>query len=135
MSSIQEGLVAYLEAQVPSAGKGYPLEVPQDASYPAWSYQVIDDEQVISHGGRIKYFKARIQIDILVQGSASIGAYAKAAGLAASMRAVLDGYKGNMGTVPVKYCKTMLSDDWAELHNLPAERLDVMVHYKEVEGD
>lgn len=132
MATIQEGLVAYLEAQVPSAGKGYPLEVPQDASYPAWSYQVIDDEQVISHGGAIRYHKARIQIDIIVQGSASVGAYAKASELAGLMRTALDGYKGNMGAVPVRYCKTMQSDDWAELHNLPAERLDVIVHYTEV---
>lgn len=131
MSTIQEGLVTYLEAQVPTAGKAYPLEVPQDASYPAWSYQVIDDEQVLSHGGAIAYHKARIQIDIIVQGTASVGAYAKASGLAGLMRTALDGYKGNMGTVPVKFCKTMQSDDWAELHNLPAEKIDVLIHYKE----
>ena len=130
MTTIKESLVAYLAAQVPSAGKGYPMEIPQDASYPAWTYQVIDDEQVIGHGGGTGFVKCRIQIDVVVEGSSSVGPYAEAAGIAQTMRTKLDGYKGTMGSVQVTFCKTTQSDDWADLHNLPTASFDVMINYK-----
>ena len=130
MTAIQQGLVAYLEAQVTDAGKAYPLEVPQDASYPAWTYQVIDDDQLLAHSGGTGFCKARIQIDLMAQETASLSAYANVAGIAAQMRTKLDGFKGAMGGVTVEYCKTTQSDDWAELHNLPSVRFDVMINYK-----
>lgn len=130
MTTIQEGLVAYLEAQVPTAGKGYPQEIPQDAGYPAWAYELIDDEQIIGHGGGTGLHKARIQIDLVVQATESSGAYANAAGLAQLIRGELDGFKGSMGGVQVEYCKTTQSDDWAELHDLPTASFDVMINYK-----
>lgn len=131
MTTIQEGLVSYIEAQVPTAGKAYPQEIPQDADYPAWAYEVIDSEQVLGHGGGTGFYKARIQIDLVVEASELVGAYAAAAGLAALLRAALDGYKGSMGGVQVEYCKTTQSDDWAELHNLPTASFDVMINYKQ----
>ena len=130
MTTIQEGLRTYLEAQVPSAGKGYPMNVPQDAAYPAWSYQVIDDDQLLSHSGGTGFFKARIQIDVMAQETASLSAYGNAAGIASLMRTALDGFKGTMSGVQVEFCKIMLSDGWAELHNLPTRNFDVMINYK-----
>ncbi len=130
MTTLVEGLKSYLETQVTDIGKGYPIEVPQDAAYPAWSYQVIDDEQMLSHGGGTKYAKARVQIDIMAKETASLSGYGAAKGLAEQVRAALDGFKGNMGGVAVKYCKTTISDDWAENHNLPVASVDVIIHYK-----
>jgi hypothetical protein len=128
---IQQGLVAYLEAQVSAAGKGYPVEVPQNADYPAWTYQVIDDEQLIAHGGGTGFYRARVQIDVMAEETASLSAYGNAAGIAQAMRAKLDGYRGLMGTVAVKFCKTVVSDDFAELHQLPSVRFDVLVNYRQ----
>lgn len=130
MTTIQEGLVAYIEAQVPSAGKAFPQEIPQDEDYPAWAYELIDSEQLIGHSGGTGFYKARIQIDVVVEASESAGPYATAQGLAQSIRAKLDGYKGSMGGVQVEFCKTTQSDDWAELHNLPTASFDVMINYK-----
>lgn len=130
MSSVQEALVAYLEAQVSDAGKGYPLLIPQDADYPAWTYQVIDDDQVLAHGGGTGLYFARVQIDMMADKTATEGAYELSAGLAAQMRAVLDGFRGTMGSIPVHYCKTTLSDDYGELHELPSVRFDVMINYR-----
>lgn len=128
---IQECLVAYLAAQVPSAGKGYPVEVPQDAAYPSWTYQVIDDEELIAHDGATGFFKARIQIDVMAEETASLDAYGNSATIAAAMRAKLNGFKGLMGTVAVKFCKTVISDDFADLHQLPSVRFDVLINYRQ----
>lgn len=130
MTTIVEGLRTYLEAQVTAIGKGYPVEVPQDASYPSWSYQVIDDDQMLSHSGGTGYSKCRIQIDIMAKETALLSGYGVAQGLAAAVRAKLDGYKGLMGSVQVEYCKSTLSDDWADIHNLPVASIDVIIHYR-----
>jgi hypothetical protein len=130
MTTLVEGLKAYLEAQVPAIGAAYPVVVPQDAAYPAWSYQVIDDGQMLSHSGGTKYAKARVQIDIMAKETASLSGYGAAQGLASQVRAALDGFKGSMSGVAVKYCKTTLSDDWADIHDLPVASVDVIVHYK-----
>ena len=78
MTTLVEGLKAYLEAQVTSIGNGYPVEVPQDASYPAWSYQVIDDDQSLTHSGATGFSQARVQIDIMAQETASLSGYGAA---------------------------------------------------------
>jgi hypothetical protein len=129
MTTIVEGLKAYLEAQVTAIGKGYPVEVPQDAAYPAWSFQVVDDDQVLSHSGGPGYSQARVQVDIMAKETSELSGYGVAQGLARSVRSALDGFKGAMGGVQVEYCKTTLSDDWADIHNLPVASVDVMVHY------
>lgn len=130
MTTVQEGIVGYIEVQVPEAGKGYPIQVPQDAAYPAWSYQLIDDDQLLSHGGGTGFNKARIQIDLLAKEANGLSAYGSAFAIARLIRAKLDGFKGMMNGVQVEYCKTMLSDGWAELHNLPTVSFDVMINYK-----
>ena len=130
MTTIAEGLKAYFEAQVTAIGKGYPVEVPQDAGYPSWSYQIIDDDQMLSHSGGTGYSKCRIQIDIMAKETALLSGYGVAQGLARSVRIALDGFKGTMGGVQVEYCKTTLSDDWADIHNLPVASVDVIIHYR-----
>lgn len=130
MTILEEGLKAYIEAQVTAAGKGYPIEVPQDADFPAWSYQVIDDDQLLSHGGGTGFYTARVQLDFMAEETASQSDYAIIKGIASSVRAVLDGFKGNWSGVAVKYCKTRLSDDWADIHKLPVQRFDVDINYK-----
>ena len=121
--SIEASLLAKIEADVPAAGKGYPLDVPQDAA-PAWAYQTIDDEGLLAHNGPLNFYKARVQITLIAVD------YATAKSLSAAVRVALDGFKGNMHGTQVEYCKTTISDDWADLHKLPVARLDVMINYK-----
>ena len=121
--SIEASLLAKIQADVPAAGKGYPLDVPQDAGT-AWAYQTIDDEAVLAHGGPINFRKARVQITLMAVD------YATAKTLGAAVRTALDGFKGTMYGTQVEYCKTTISDDWADLHKLPVARLDVMINYK-----
>ncbi len=130
MSVLEEGLMAYLEAQVPAAGKGYPIEVPQDAEKPAWSYQVIDEDQLLSHQGATGFFRTRIQMDVVVPETNLNSDYDNAKAIAADLRTALDGFKGDWSGVKIKYCKTTLSDDWAEIHKLPVQRFDVQINYR-----
>lgn len=128
MSSISEGIKAYLEAEVPTAGQGYPMEVPQDVT--GWSYIVVSDEQLLAHSGATNFYKARVQIDLVAAATPTQSAYLVALGLRKLMRDKLDGYKGAMGTVSVRYCKTEISDEWAETRQGPATRFDILVNYK-----
>lgn len=130
MSVLEEGLVAYVEAQVAAAGKGYPIEVPQDATFPAWAYTLIDDDQLLHHQGGTGFYSARIQIDLMAQETGGDSDYAILKGLASDMRTALDGFKGSWSGVQIKYCKTTLSDDWADIHRLPVQRFDVRINYK-----
>lgn len=123
-----EGLVVFLEGQLPSAGKGYPGEVPQDAV--GWAYSVITDVQDIAHDGPQNFYKARIQIDLLYNATEEKSAYLVTREIAASMRGLLDGYKGDMGDVHVQFCRTELADDWADLQETPSTRFDVVLTYK-----
>lgn len=126
--SLSEGLKAYLETQVPAAGQGFPMEVPQDAT--GWSYFVVSDEQVLAHNGPTNFYKARVQIDLIAAATATKSAYLVALELRKLMRDKLDGYKGAMGSVAVKYCKTEISDEWAESRQGPATRFDILINYK-----
>lgn len=129
MTTLVEGLKAYIEAQVTTAGKGFPIEVPQDETYPAWSYQVIDDDQLLAHSGGTGYSKARVQIDLMAPEAGGISAYLNAKGIARTMRTKLDGFKGDMNGVQVEFCKTTQSDDYADIHRLPVASFDVIIHY------
>lgn len=130
MTVLKEGLVTYVEAQVPAAGKGYPYEVPQDANFPAWSYKVIDDDQLLHHQGGTGFYRARVQLDFIAHETADKSDYQVVNEIAASVRAVLDGFKGDWSGVKVKYCKTTVNDDWADIHKLPVQRFDVLINYK-----
>lgn len=129
MTTLEEGLKAYIEAQVTAAGKGYPLEVPQDADFPAWAFQTVDDEQVVGHGGGTGFVRARMQLDFMAEETADESDYDIIKQIASAARAALDGYRGNMNGVQVKFCRTTLSDDWADIHKLPVQRFDVLINY------
>lgn len=128
MSSISEAIKIYLETQVPTAGESYPLEVPQDAT--GWSYFVVTDEQVLAHDRPTNFYKARVQIDLIAAPTMAQSAYFVALGLRKQMRDKLDGYKGAMGTVQVEYCKTEISDEWADVRESPSTRFDILINYK-----
>jgi hypothetical protein len=130
MTVLEEGLKTYVEAQVTAAGKGYPIEIPEDAAFPAWSYQTIEDDQLLHHQGGTGFYRARIQLDFMAKETVSQSDYAVIKGIAASVRAALDGFKGSWSGVQIKYCKTTLSDDWADIHKLPVQRFDVTINYK-----
>lgn len=130
MASIEEGLKAYLEVQVTAAGKGFPIEVPQDEALPAWAYQTVDDIGDLAHNGRTGFVRARIQIEVTAQETATQSAYGAAKGIAEEMRQALDGFKGDMNGVQVDFCHTTLSDDWADLRKLPQQKFDVIIHYQ-----
>lgn len=123
MATIEEGLIAYVEANVASAGKGYPMQVPQDAAYPAWSYQVTGDEQSLALDGPMAWYEARFSLSFL-----SV-TYANSKAAANALRAALDGYRGAMGGKTVQFCKALVSDDWADLHDMPVARLEVTINY------
>lgn len=129
MPTIEAGLKSYIETTVTAAGKGYPYEVPLDAAYPAWAYQTISDNEVLSHGGRTGFAKARIQLDFIARETASKTDYAIIKEIADAARNALDGFKGSLGGVTVDYCKVEINDDWAEVHKLPVQRFDVIVNY------
>lgn len=129
MPTIEEGLLSYIETAVTAAGKGYPIEVPSDAAFPAWAYQTISDNEMLSHAGRSGFATARIQLDFMAKETASKSDYAIIKEIAVSARNALDGFKGSLGGVTVDYCKVELTDDWADVHKLPVQRFDVILNY------
>jgi hypothetical protein len=129
MSSVEEGLMTYLTTLVPTAGKGYPLQIPQDVST-GWAYTVVSDNQMIGHGGGLNFYKARIQLDLKAVSTETASAYKVALGLRQLLRAALDGYKGAMGGVDVQFCKTEISDEWADAQESPYTRFDILINYK-----
>ena len=129
MPTIEAGLKSHIETTVTAAGKGYPYEVPLDAVYPAWAYQTISDNEVLSHGGRTGFAKARIQLDFIARETSLKTDYAIIKEIADAVRNALDGFKGSLGGVTVDYCKVELNDDWADVHRLPVQRFDVLVNY------
>lgn len=127
-ATLLSGLVTYIAANVASAGNGYPNEVPQGVS--GWSYFVVDDIQELGHGGALNFYKARLQVDLQYEGTSSKSAALVTHEVADAMRAALDGYKGAMGSANVKFCKTEITDDWADTAESPSIRFDIIIHYK-----
>lgn len=125
--AIVVGLTAFIASNVPSAGNGYPNEVPQGQT--GWSYFVVDDIQEIGHGGKLNFYKARIQVDLQYDATASKSAYKVTHEIADALRGALNGYKGSMGSANVKFCKTEITDDWADALEAPSIRFDILVNY------
>jgi hypothetical protein len=124
MATIEEGIVAFVEASVASAGKGYPVQVPQKASYPAWAYEVTGDVESLTHSGRTGWHEARVSLLFLA------ASYSTVKGIANALRAAFDGYVGAMGTKTVQYCHVVnVADTWADMHDMPAARLDLVINY------
>lgn len=122
-TTIETALASFVESV--SGLKLYPILVPQNATLPAISYQVIRDDQVLYHGSQSNFYKAQIQLSVVCAN------YEQAVNLRNVLRNALDGYTGNMaGIKQVFRCSTSMSDDWAELHELPAARLDVSISYR-----
>lgn len=128
MADIEAGLVTYIEAQVPTAGKGYPLVVPQDLT--GWAYQMLPAKgEDLAHDGPTGFFRGRFQITLEGSGETP---YADAKAKAKAIRQALHGYKGLMGSVPVEFCyANAIEDDRAEALKLPVQRLDVKINYRE----
>lgn len=122
------GLVTYIAANVASAGNAYPQEVPQGVA--GWSYSVVSDIQELSHAGAMNFYKARIQVDLQYEATVSKSAAMVTHEVADAMRVALDGYKGAMGSASVKYCRTEITDDFAEASESPSIRFDIVIHYK-----
>jgi hypothetical protein len=128
---IQPALVTFVETNIPTAGKGYPVLVPQNAALPAWAYQRIPTSaELLAHGGPTGLVTDRLQIT--VQGDTEGNEpYSKAVTQAEAIRAMLDGYKGLMGDVEVHYCHvTSIQDDWAAARELPVARIDITIQYR-----
>ncbi len=126
---IETDLLSFIQANVTAAGNGYPIEVPQDAALPSWAYQLIDDQQILAHNGGTDFHEANIQITMIAPETSVLSAYLNAKNIAQSMRNALDGYKGAWSSTRVDYCKTIQSDEWADLHKLPAIKFDITIHY------
>jgi hypothetical protein len=125
MATVEAGLKAFIEASAASvSGPGYPMQVPQKVGYPAWAYEVINDLATIAHSGRVVLRKATIQITLVCK------TYADVSQARTTLQGLLDGYKGDLGGVAAQFCKTTVSDNWADIHQLPVARLDVTIVYK-----
>jgi hypothetical protein len=103
----------------------YPVLVPQNAPLPAIAYQVVSDQQTIYHTGKSDFYKIRFQLSV-------VGAsYKDAVSLRDFLRNELDGFTGIMaGIKQVFRSSTSISDDWADLHELPIARLEVSINYR-----
>ena len=122
------GLVSWMSSNVASAGKAYPMEVPQGVS--GWSYYVVSNVPTIGHSGAQNFYTARIQVDLQYAENGSNSAYKATKTIADAMRAALDGYKGAMGSAQVEFCKTETTDDWAPTAESPTVRFDIVLNYK-----
>lgn len=122
------GLVAFVAINVAGAGNGYHQEVPQGVT--GWAYSVISDKQDLGHGGALNFYKARIQVDLQYEATASKSASMVTHEIADAMRAVLDGYKGAMGSATVRFCQTEITDDWSQASESPSVRFDIVINYK-----
>lgn len=118
------GLRNFIEQGTPEAGKGYPLEVPQDAAMPAFAYQVLNDDATIAHSGRTVMSKATVLVTIVAS------SYQAAKSVQLALKGRLDGFKGSLGGVEAFFCKTAINDDWADIHQLPVIKFDVTIVYK-----
>jgi len=128
---IQEALLAFIEKNVPSAGIGYPVLIPVDKPLPAWAYQVLDDEEILSHKGKTGFVKAYLQITVNAAVEVGKSQYQSAMTIANAIRTALDGYQGLMGTVPVYYCHVKpISDEWAAQREIPVARLRIRINYR-----
>lgn len=129
MASIQEAVVAYIEANLPAVGKGYPNLVPADA-VPAWSYRVVDDDEQLSHSGGTGLNFARLMIEPFPAKSLTTGAYNQANANAKAIKGLLHGFRGDLNGVTIHFCRVSQSDDYGELRELPAVRLEVFLTYR-----
>jgi hypothetical protein len=132
MTLIQAALVTFVETNLPSAGKGFPVLVPQDEPLPAWAYQRIPiSGELLSHGGPTGLVTDRIQITVQAAETTGKSAYQNVVTTADLIRAAIDGYQGLMGDVPVDYCHVRsIQDDWAAQRELPVARLDITIQYR-----
>ena len=122
-ATIEEGLVSYIEANVASVGKGYPLNVPQDAAYPSWAYEVSSDEPELTMEGPTGWHQARMTLMFLAP------TYAGGKAAANAVVAALNGYKGAMGGKTVQYCHATASDAWSDMHIMPVAKIDITIDY------
>jgi hypothetical protein len=124
MATFEEGLKVFVETNVPSAGSGHPNQVPQDAAYPCWAYEVTSDIESLTHSGRTGWHSARVTLTFLA------ASYSAVKSISNALRGALDGYVGAMGTKSVQYCHVEQAVDlYADLHDLPAARLELVFNY------
>lgn len=129
---IEEGLVTFIGTNAPSAGKGYPLTVPQGLA--GWAYQRLPNRgETLAHGGKTGFVRSRFQITVIGSGDTP---YADAKEKAVAIHDAIHGYKGLMGTVQVEYCRVQsIDDEWADAQELPVQRLDIQLNYLVQRGD
>lgn len=127
---IEEGLVTWLKAQspVPALGRIYPEGArPKQDPVPALTYLNVSDVPAWSLSGAAGLSRARIQLNCWG------GSYDETKALARTLRLLLDGYKGLMGTVSVTSVTRLsmqgpLWDDQAKEYKII---MDFLIGYKE----
>ena len=116
---IETGLKSFLtSAATSAAGRIYPLVLPQAPVLPAMTYQRVSGNRVKSLSGPSGLAHPRFQIDCW-------GAtYNEAKTLAQEVRRVIDGYRGQMGSIRVGGA-IVLSD--RDIHEPEAEDYRVTI--------
>jgi len=83
----------------------YPGKLPQRPELPAIRYFRVSGGRPVSHSGGSGLDGARVQFDCLA------GTYQAAKALGSALRAVLQGYKGTVGSVVIQACFFMDDSD------------------------
>lgn len=113
---IEVDLRTHFLAQAPIAAivgtRMYPLQLPQGATLPALTYQVISGVSEITHDGPSDLGNRRIQIDCWAP-SGNTG-YQQVVELAGAVRRAVSGYMGSMGTNPATNARKINERDIPE---------------------
>lgn len=107
----------------------YPIVLPQDAEYPALTFQRISGVRELTHDGPDGVPWMRLQVDTWAT------TYAAAKALAKAVRECLDGFSGHVGDEHIKLAQLLSERDLYETATaLYRVSLDFGVHYTESVG-
>jgi hypothetical protein len=105
MSTVEDALYARLSTfagLVALGAKVYPKRVPQDAGYPAITYQRISGVRISAMGRDTGLAHPRFQVSAFSGGTASVSAYDHATQIAAQIRAALQRFRGTVAGVEIQ---------------------------------
>lgn len=127
---IEQGIDSYLSGLAAVTNligdRLYPVNLPQNPTYPALTYTQISEISIVAHDGAGDLMMCRFQFDCFALSYAGVKALARA------LRRALDGFKGTMGevTVPAVLFITALDafEDPPKVFRIPA---DFTIQWKE----
>jgi hypothetical protein len=121
---------AGVQALIGSPARLYPVLVPENATFPCATYQVISTVPGYTHSGANPIEKRRVQFDTW-SGGASNANYADVKNLQAAIRAVLEGFQGTLpdGTLVAGIFVAHAADLYEQDARAYRTTTDYMVHF------